>query len=252
MPQDSNYNIPNQQYVPFQAAPGIPPVQQQTVMVKKTVVKRGWKIHPIRNFIGCLISVLTILVVVFLISSIVSLSLFIRSWAVFNQERVVGYITVSALHEDLNCKSYFSVSFEGNDLEAAFGRIFPWGDKEIKSEKFSYDKVYGDSITVFGGFFEWKDWLTFLGFPPIYKISSIRTTYFRSEDVNKYNNCIRSFPVNGGEDKALDDLVKGKSFWSFAAKSRYLPAPTQPVRDVPTKFEIVVTKDTIKLNEVSL
>ncbi|MEI7603486.1 MAG: hypothetical protein WCJ19_00530 [bacterium] len=240
MPAKKNITITTNQPVP-------PSVMTETTVIKK---KKGWLRHPIRNTTGCLISLLGLGVIVFFVTSLIFMGLWIRTWSVFTQERTVGYVTVSALKVDSSGNKTFSLTYEGLDQEAAFGRFFPWGDKQIKKEKFTVDNLQGDSFRVYTSFFKWKDWLTFLGTPPLYKISSIRSDYYYSNEFNQNNSNLRAIAVNGGEDEFWRSVMEGKSFWNFGANATYISSPGQLVTNKDKKFAIVVTEDSMILQEV--
>ena len=230
------------------------PTITQTQIVTTTLKKRkNWRLHPIKNTTGCIISLLSIGVIIFLLLSAIFFGLWIRTWAVFTQERVVGYVTVSKLQSDKTCKNYYSLTFDGQDVEAGFNRVFSWGDKTIHTEKFSIDKVYGDEFFVYSSFFQWKNWLTFLGEAPLYKISSIRPDYYDYKDSNNYNSCRQSIPVNGGEDQFWKSVLEGKSLWSFGAEATSIQSVGQVVKaDKEQKFEVIITHEGLTLKEVSL
>ena len=224
--------------------------QVTTVVTKK---KKRWGLHPIRNTTGCIISLLSIAVVIFLLLSLLFLGLWIRTWAVFTQERTIAYITVSPLQKDATCKNYYSITFDGQDLEAAFNRVFPFGNKDIKTEKFTVDKVYGDTFMVYASFFQWKNILTFLGTEPLYKVSSIRSDFYRSDDANTYKNCRIAIPVNGGEDEFWKSIIEGKSIFNFAANATEIQGVGKIVSpDKPQKFAVIITHEGLILKDVAL
>jgi hypothetical protein len=224
----------------------------QNVVVEKTVIekKKGWKLHPIRNSLGCLIATLGTAGVIFLVTTIIFLGLWLRTWSVFTQERVIAYITVSPQKYDDQGNKYYTLTFEGEDLEAAFGRVFPWGEKQIKKEKFTLSPMYGDKFRIESAFFKWKDFMTFLGTPPLYKITSINNAYLDADEYNKNSSKLSAYPLNGGVDDFWKSILSGKNVWSWGASAYYGSEVSQIVTDKERKFELRVTEDGLILKAV--
>jgi len=216
-----------------------------TIVTETTIIKNERR--PVGRILGCISFLISSAALIFFITTIVMMGLWIRTWAVFTQERVVGYVTVGGLKTDSFGNKTFSLTYEGLDQEAAFGRLFPWGDKTISHEKFTVDNFAGDSFIVKASFFKWKDWLTFLGTPPLYKISSIRGDYYNGNEFNQKSSRLRSISVNGGEDDFWRSVLEGKSIWNFGAEARYVANPEQLVTNKEQKYEIVVTEDSMIL-----
>jgi hypothetical protein len=207
-----------------------PPAPQ--VIVKKVV-----KIKKKRSVIGFLSSVIFVLCIFIVVGTILSFSLWIHTYKVFTEERVVAELSVSKKYIK-DGKPTFTIKYTPLDDISGFWGIF--GADKRSSDNVVVEKEFiGDRFFVESDYISWKNWVTFLNVKPVYKISRITPGFINVEDYKKYN--VDPANINGGPDSFFLKLESSQEKFNFFVSSVFISTAGADVMNEDVTYQIKVS-----------
>jgi hypothetical protein len=209
--------------------------QQQTVIVKKVV-----QVKKKRSLVGLLSGTIFILSLFIVLGAFFSLALWVHTFNVFTQKKVIAEIQVSEKYFR-DGKPTFKVKYIPKDDESGFfGLIKPDTSDEIVELEMTGDQIFIDT-----DFVQWKDWLTFINFKPVYKVSRLKTGFQKSEDYNNFK--VQVLDINEGPDPFVAKLRNYPEKYTWLAQSVYIPSPGTDIQNQSRTYELVATEDSITI-----
>ncbi|MBN1916017.1 hypothetical protein JW796_03450 [Candidatus Dojkabacteria bacterium] len=181
----------------------------------------------------------------------VAAGIWLHTYKVFTKEELVAEIIVGEQMKDENGNEYFEFEYKQVKEKSVLEDIFS-KDEEIEQTRFEKAEeymAYGDQIKVGGEVVKFHNWLIFLGFETIYKISRIEGDY---DSVEKARNAPERsvFELNGGTDSYWKGLEKNKGKYNFAVDTVYGSFASKFVQDEERIYGLYITKDGFLLDEL--
>jgi len=211
------------------------PTPSQPVIVKKIVkVKRK---RSILTFLSATIFFLSLFII---IGAILSLSVWLHTYHVFTQEKLVAEVHISK-KVMRDGKPTFHVKYIPKDDVSGF-----WGmlGSDAKSDEIEVEfDMVGDQVFFNADFIRWKDWLTMVKFKPVYKVNRIVPGYQKAEDYKKFG--VEVFDLNGGPDNFAAKLQDKPEKYRWLAKSVFFSGAGINVQDQDVVYELKVTEDAL-------
>lgn len=210
------------------------------------VVKKVFKFKKKRSLLSFLVITILFLVLTLFICGIVSVSIWLHTFSVFTQEKTIGELTVSKLTIK-DGKPTFTVRYEPYDDVSGFWGIFG-SDKDSKNNSQVVEREFtGDRIFIDADFIRWNNWVTFLGFKPVYKINRIKADFTDLEHDDDYD--ATAIDLNGGPSEFAKDLQRNESKFEWVAQSVDISSRGKYVQDAEMVYLVKVTEDGLILEE---
>jgi len=175
-------------------------------------------------------------------------SLWLHTYNVFTQKKLIAEVTTTKLQDD-NGVPYFDVTYKEVRQKTALEYIFSSDeDSALQYEESITEKVYGDRVELSAEMVRWNDWVTFLGFDTVYKVSRLEGDYSDTKLEKTEEHSV--YDLNGGIDSFWKTLQKQEKTLSFLVDSVYTSAALKFVEDEEITWGLYITEDGLLLDRI--
>lgn len=176
-------------------------------------------------------------------------SLWLHTYSVFTQKKLIAEVTTSKLYEE-NGIPYYKVTYKEIKQKSALEYIFSRdGDGKVEYGEVIQEDVYGDRLELGAEMVRWNDWVTFLGFDTVYKVSRLKGDYSNTELEKTAEHSV--YDLNGGVDSFWKTLQKREKNLSFVVDSVYTSAALKFVEDDEVTWGLYITEDGLLLDRLN-
>ena len=212
----------------------------QPVLVKKVV-----KVKRKRSLVELLITTIVILSVFIVVGAFFSVTVWLHTYKVYTQEKVVAELRVSK-KVIKDGKPTFSVTYtpiaDVSGLWGFLGSSSKTAGKEIEIE------LVGDQVFVSADYVRWQDWLTFINMKPLYKVDRISTGFQKTSDYKSIN--VDAIDVNGGRDWFAGSLQSNPDALGWMAQSVFISSAGVNVSNDEVSYRVISTEDALVLEKM--
>lgn len=214
----------------------MPPNQQQVNIKKVVHVKHK------RSIIEFFLATVTVLSIILVVGAFFAFSAWMYTYSALTEEKVVAelYVSKKIIKDGVPTFKVRYVPISGDPV------MFFWGEGNSNNDEIKVE-MYGDQFFVDASFIRWQNWMTLLGFDPVYKVYRVKSDYRNLEERNKYRTT--AFDINGGPDKVVEDFAENEKFLGFIIQSGFISSAGQNVGNEDQVYNVVVTKDAIVLEK---
>jgi len=208
---------------------------QQPITVKKVVqVKRK------RSLVEFLLATVIILAIIIVVGTFFAFSAWMYTYNSLTEEKVVAelYISKKVIKDGVPTYKLRYVPIQQDAVIPFLGNNTP-DNSEIRAD------MNGDQVFVDANFVRWQNWMTLVGFDPVYKVYRVKSDFRNLEERNKFRTT--AFDMNGGSDQIVEDFAKNDNTFGFLIQSGFISSAGQNVSDEDQVYNVVVTKDAIVL-----
>ncbi len=210
---------------------------QQPVLVKKVV-----KVRRKRSLTSLLLATVFLLTLVIIIGGIFSTAIWLHTYRVFTQEKVVADLHVSK-KVIKDGKPTFTVKYIPYDDVSGLGAV--WNSKSPSDDKEVDFDMVGDQIFINADFVKWNDKVTFLGVKPMYKVNRILPGFQEASDYSKYGVTVKD--LNGGPDAFAKKLQENPGKYKWLAESVFISSAGVNVQNEDRNYKVIITEDALIL-----
>jgi hypothetical protein len=148
------------------------------------------------------------------VSAIGFFALWLHTYNVFTERRLVAEVTISQSQTDENGE-YAMVTYKPVQYQSALLRlIFGDNQQEQQAQPTEY-KIYGDTVHIGGPMVRFYNHLVLFNFKTVYKVGKIygRYNFDNNKEINR--KVISSFDLNGGIDPTWRDINERLVSWPY-------------------------------------
>jgi len=171
-------------------------------------------------------------------------AIWLNTYKAFTKEELVAEITVTDKPGD-----EFAVELKQVEKPAAFSGVFNKTSNE--KDRFGDIQNYvmrGDQFELGGEVVKFNNWMTFLGFETVYKLSRLESDY---SDVAEAQTSERSVnELNGGTDSYWKNLEKNQKNLKFLVNTVYGSYAGKFVQNGTVNYGLYITEDGFILDEL--
>lgn len=197
-----------------------------------------------RIFTSVLLGLLFVLVCS-LVATIGFFGLWLHTYNVFTERRLVAEVTIGAEQVDEN-GGFAQVTYKPVEYQSALLRTFFGEDPNFKSGATQEFKIYGDTVHIGGPIVRFHNGLILFNFKTIYKAGRIYGRYNFDNNKELNRKVISSFDVNGGIDPTWRDINERLRSWPYnmAVDTTQLSTPGVEIsRQSAKTYNLYITVD---------
>lgn len=213
------------------------PMTQPPVIVQKVV-----KVKKKKSLVEFLIGTVILLLIVIVVGGFLAFSAWMYTYNALTEEKIVGELDISKKVIKDGVPTY-TVRYVPIQQDAAFGFL----GKNDNNGHVVQSTMNGDQVFIDANFIRWENWMTLIGFRPVYKVYRVKSDY---KDLNERNNFkSTAFDMNGGSDKFVEDFANGDKSFGWFVQGAFISSAGQNVTDQDQVYNVIVTKDAIVLEK---
>jgi hypothetical protein len=219
--------------------------------VKRTKGNQQPKENRRNSLVGSLLNTITrlsiIIVVLLLIIGVIisaATGLWLQTYKVFTQEKLVAVIESQELKKDSEGYPYFEIIYTPVENPSAFTKFLvrdSEGSDKKKLQKTQRYDIHGDRFVVEAEVINFDDLATLLGFKTIYKVTRIKGDYSDTEQAQSGRRSI--YDINGGIDPVWQTLEYNQEILHPYVDGVYGSAVTQGARHEEATWGLYMTED---------
>lgn len=209
----------------------------QPVVVKKVV---QYKRKP--SVVEFLIGTVILLAIVIIVGAFLAFSAWMYTYNALTEEKIVAELAISKKVIKDGIPTY-TVRYTPIQQDSAFPLI---GNNSSETNgAVVQSSMNGDQVFIDANFIRWENWMTLVGFKPVYKVYRVKSDYKNLEDRDKFRSS--AFDMNGGSDANVENFSENDAFFGWFVQSAFISSAGQNITDEDQVYNVIVTKDAVVL-----
>lgn len=217
-------------------------IQNRPMTPPPVVVQKVVKLKKRRSLVEFLVGTVILLSIVIIVGAFLAFSAWMYTYNALTEEKIVAELSISKKVVKDGVPTY-TVRYTPLQQDAAFSFL---GSNDSNG-KVVQSTMSGDQVFVDANFIRWENWMTLLGFKPVYKVYRVKSDFKVLSERDKFKST--AFDMNGGSDQFVEDFAKGDASFGWFVQGAFISSAGQNITDEDQVYNVIVTKDAIVLEK---
>ena len=217
---------------------------QTAQATRPVIVQKVVKVRRKPSIVEFLAGTVILLSIIIVIGGFLAFSAWMYTYNALTEEKIVAELSISKKVIKDGVPTY-TVRYTPIQQDAAFPLL---GNSSTDTNgAVVQSTMSGDQVFIDANFIRWENWMTLIGFKPVYKVYRVKSDFKDLAERDKFKST--AFDMNGGSDQVVENFAQNDAGFGWFVQGAFISSAGQNVTDQDQVYNVIVTKDAIVLEK---